>query len=113
MMVKTVFHNLLSQPQLGAAVLDTLLTLLLFLFLLPLAAAAVLGLGRLLIQRDLLIGLAKMAVLAVGLPTIVGGVAGGFWLYQTYPLAAWGLAALFLAGFAWAAGHEIRRNWSR
>jgi hypothetical protein len=47
-------------------------------------------------------------VVAVGVPALLGGIVAGWWLYQTCPVAGSGLAALFIAGFACATGHEIR-----
>jgi peptidoglycan/LPS O-acetylase OafA/YrhL len=79
-----------------------------FILMLLLAVMALLGLWWLLNQRDLWTGWAGMAVVA---PALLGGIVAGWWLYQTCPVAAWGLAALFVAGFACATGHEIRRNW--
>jgi hypothetical protein len=77
--------------------------------LMPLRAAiALLDLRWLLKQRDLWTGWAGMTVIA---PALLGGIVAGWWLYQTCPVAAWGLAALFVAGFACATGHEIRWNW--
>jgi hypothetical protein len=43
---------------------------------------------------------------AVGVLALFGGVVAGWWLYQNCPVAGWGLAALFVAGFACATGHE-------
>jgi hypothetical protein len=45
-------------------------------------------------------------VVAVGVPALLGGIVAGWWLYQTCPVAGWGLAALFVASFACATGHE-------
>ena len=50
-------------------------------------------------------------MLLLAVMALLGGIVAGWWLYQTCPVAAWGLAALFVAGFACATGHEIRRNW--
>ena len=47
--------------------------------------------------------------MAVGVPALLGGIVAGWWLYQTCPVAGSGLAALFIAGFACATGHEIGR----
>ncbi len=81
--------------------LDTLLTLLVFLSLFLLAVAAILGLGRLLKQPDFGTGLAGMAVVTVGAPAILGGIVAGSWLSRSYPLAGLGTDG------------AVRRRWLR
>ena len=77
--------------------MDTLLTLLGYVFL---AFLLISGVVALLKEPG---GRGRGLVVAVGVPTLLGGIVAG---YQTCPVAGWGLAALFVAGFACATGHE-------
>jgi hypothetical protein len=80
--------------------MDTLLTLLGYVFL---ALLLISGVVALLKEPG---GLGRGLAVAVGVPALLGGIVAGWWLYQTCPVAGWGLAALFVSGFACATGHE-------